>query len=283
MPLTEQHASFFDVFGYLSFPGLFNDEAEALTEAFDEVWAEHGGGHNQRPHDHKQNSALLPFIDQHPYLCALLDDERVESIGAGLLGDDFNYMSSDGNYFVGDTAWHSDGYKRALGYLSIKLGFYLDPVGRDSGCLRMVPGSHRIGEAYAEAVHETIPTSGSNCTEEDWGIPVTDVPAIDLEVQPGDLIVFNHRIKHASFGGSTNRRMFTINLQQRFRDEDEELLCECIGGLAGFWYERVYSPLMVESAGPQRMRHLEQRLAHADHLPGLVAEARQKMTEPNRF
>ncbi len=77
--------------------------------------------------------------------------------------------------------------------------------------------------------------------------------------------------------------MFTINLQQRFRDEDEELMRECIGSLAGFWYERVYTPLMVESAGPQRMRHLEQRLAHAGHLPGLVAEARQKMKEPNRF
>ncbi len=245
MPLTEQQARFFDVFGYLSFPGLFATEAETITEAFDAVWAEHGGGHNERPHDHKQNSALLPFIDQHPYMCALLDDERVESIGAGPAGRRLQLMSSDGNYFVGDTAWHSDGYKRAPGYLSIKLGFYLDAVGRDSGCLRMVPGSHRIGEAYAEAVHETIPTSGSNCTEENWGIPVTDVPAIDLEVQPGDLIVFNHRIKHASFGGSTNRRMFTINLQQRFRDEDEELLRECIGSL--------------------------------------VAEARQKMKEPSRF
>ena len=67
------------------------------------MWSEHGGGHNQRPHDDKRNSALLPFIDRHPYLCALLDDERVESIGTTLLGEDFNYMSSDGNYFAGDT------------------------------------------------------------------------------------------------------------------------------------------------------------------------------------
>ena len=111
----------------------------------------------------------------------------------------------------------------------------------------------------------------------------TDVPAVVLEVQPGDLIAFNHRIKHASFGGGTSRRMFTINLQQRFRDEDQELLRECVASLAGFWYDRVYTPLMVETAGPERMRHLEQRLAHADHLPDLVAKARQKMSEPNRF
>ncbi|MEE2833846.1 MAG: phytanoyl-CoA dioxygenase family protein, partial [Candidatus Latescibacterota bacterium] len=214
---------------------------------------------------------------------SLLDDERVESIGAGLLGEDFNYMSSDGNYFVGDTVWHSDGYQRAPGYRSIKLAFYLDAVGHDSGCLHVVPGSQQVGDSYAEGVHETIATSGSNRTEQDWGIPGTDVPALALEAEPGDLVVFNHRIKHASFGGGTSRRMFTINLQQRFLEEDEELLRECIAGLAGFWYEGVYSPLMVQSAGPGRMRHLEQRLAHADHLPGLVTKARQEMGEPSRF
>ena len=281
--MTKQKARFFELFGYLYFPRLFASEAEAITQAFEAVWSEHGGGHNQRPHDDKRNSALLPFIDRHPYLCALLDDERVESIGTALLGDDFNYMSSDGNYFAGDTAWHSDGYRRAPGYRSIKLAFYLDEVRRLSGCLRVVPGSHRIGEAYADGVHETIPTSGSNNSEENWGIPGTDVPCVALEMQPGDLVVFNHRIKHASFGGGTRRRMFTINLQQRFREEDEGLLRECIASLAGFWYERVYAPLMVETADAARMRHLEQRLAHADHLPGLVAKARREMSEPSRF
>ena len=183
--LSKAHKRMFDVFGYLSFPGLFARQAEAITQAFEAVWAEHGGGHNQRPHDHQQNSALLPFIDQHPYLCALLDDERVNAIGAGLLGEDFNYMSSDGNYFVDDTVWHSDGYNRAPGYCSIKLAFYLDAVGSDSGCLRVIPGSHKRGDAYAEGVHQTIATSGSNHTDEDWGIPGTAVPALALETQPG--------------------------------------------------------------------------------------------------
>ena len=283
MPLTEQQVRFFDLFGYLSFPGLFAAEAAAITQAFEAIWAARGGGHHQHPHDHERNSALLPFIDLHPHLCALLDDERVEGIGTGLLGEDFSYMSSDGNFYVGDTVWHSDGYKRPRGYRSIKLAFYLDSVGRDTGCLRLVPGSHRIGEAYAEAVHETIATSGANRTEEDWGIPGTEVPALALETEPGDLLVFNHRIKHASYGGGTRRRMFTINLQQRFREEDEQLLRNCISDLAGYWSERAYAPLMVETAGPGRMRHLEQRLAHDDHLPELVARARRKMSEPRRF
>ena len=112
MPLTEQQITFFDIFGYISFPSLFAREAESITQAFEAMWTEHGGGHTQRPHDHRKTSAMLPFIDRHPYLCELLDDERVEGIGAGLLGADFNYMSSDGNYFVGDTVWYSDSYLR---------------------------------------------------------------------------------------------------------------------------------------------------------------------------
>ena len=77
--------------------------------------------------------------------------------------------------------------------------------------------------------------------------------------------------------------MFTINLQQRFRKEDEQLLRDCISDLAGYWSERAYAPLMVETAGAGRIRHLEQRLAHDDHLPELVARARRKMSEPRRF
>ena len=89
MQLTKQQLHFFDTFGFLQFPGLFAKEAEAIADAFEEVWAEHGGGHDGHPHDHQQRSALVPFIDQHKYLCGLLDDPRIEGIGSALLGADF--------------------------------------------------------------------------------------------------------------------------------------------------------------------------------------------------
>lgn len=41
-------------------------------------------------------------------LCGLLDDARVDGIFASLLGDDYVYLGSDGNFYVGDTRWHSD-------------------------------------------------------------------------------------------------------------------------------------------------------------------------------
>ena len=121
--------TFFETFGYLVFPGLFADEADTISDEFERVWAEHGGGHHGRPHDNTRRSALLPFIDQSEYLSALLDDPRIDDAASLLLGDDYNYEDSDGNYYVGDTNWHSDGYARSK-YRYIKFAFYLDPVAR---------------------------------------------------------------------------------------------------------------------------------------------------------
>ena len=281
MRLTDQQLRFFDVFGFLKFPGLFAKEIGAITDEFEQVWAQHGGGHAGREHDLKQRSALLPFIDQSEYLSSLMDDPGIESIASSLLGDDFNYTASDGNFYVDDTGWHSDGYRERK-YLSVKMAFYLDPVTRDTGCLRVIPGSHHFGSRFGNALQEVVQRSTVQHTKELWGIEGRDVPAIALETEPGDLLMFNHLIKHASFGGDTRRRMFTINLEERHRHEDLELLRDGIAGLARFWCERAYGETMIRTASPSRMRHLEQRLANDDHLPELARKARQEASEPSR-
>ena len=281
MTLSDQQLAFFETFGYLTFPGAFADEAERITEEFERVWAAHGGGHNRQAHDHERRSALVPFIDQSEYLSALLDDLRIDGVVSALLGDDYNYTGSDGNFYVGDTRWHSDGFAR-MKYRSIKIAFYLDPVARDSGCLRVIPGSHIRGDGYAEGLQEIMPSSRSASLEEHLGIDGRDVPGVALESQPGDMVLFIHDLKHASFGGGTRRRMFTINMSQRFHDDDLGALREDVATMVRFWAERAYGDAMIRTAGPGRMRHLEQRLANDDHLPELVRQAREEMSEPSR-
>ena len=215
MKLTEQQTRYFHTFGFLKFPGLFAGEANDIVDAYDEVWAKHGGGHHGRPHDHERRSALLPFIDQTKYLSSLIDDPRIDEMAGSLLGDDYNYTGSDGNYYVGDTHWHSDRYTAGK-YLSVKLAFYLDPLTRDTGCLRVIPGSHHVGDGYADAVQPVAQQPGPDQAPNMWGVHGSEVPALALETEPGDMLMFNHRTKHAAFGGGTRRRMFTINLQQRY-------------------------------------------------------------------
>lgn len=276
-PLSEKQLRRFDTFGFLAFPGLMADARDEIIDAFEAIWAEQGGGHNGADHDEQQRSCIVPFIDQHPRLCALLDDGRIHGLLCSLLGDDFNYTGSDGNYYAGDTAWHSDGWTRGDGRRFVKVVFYLDDLTRDTGCLRVIPGSHRTGEGFAEDVQAHI-----RDIPEAFGGDGAGLPALALETGPGDVVVFNHNLKHAAFGGSTRRRMFTINCSQRFSEAELPAFRDYIAGHARFWAERLYGEKMIATASPGRMVHLQQGHANDGHLAELAAKARAEMAEPSR-
>jgi len=274
MKLTEQQLSFFDTFGYLAFPGLMADCIDEIIAEFEALWESHGSGHNGKPHDGKARSCIFPFIDQRERLCALLDDPRIHGIAASLLGDDFNYMGSDGNYYAGDTGWHSDGFEPNY---RVKIALYLDPLTRESGCLRVIPGSHLPGDRYAGRLQELAGRS-----QERWGIHGRDVPAVAFETRPGDLVCFNQNTKHASFGGSARRRMFTLNFARRFPEERLQELRDYCAHHARFWTDHLYGEAMIRTATPERMRHLEQVMANDGHMAELARQARERMAEPSR-
>jgi hypothetical protein len=275
IPLSDEQIAFFDTFGYLGFPGLLSDRIDEITEEFEGLWADHGGGHNGKAHDGTARSCIVPFIDQSEKLSTLLDDPRIMGIASSLLGNDFNYMGSDGNYYVGDTPWHSDGWHEKGRH--IKIAFYLDPVTRDTGALRVIPGSHKPDDEFAKKLKEGI----QSCDKE-WGVSGCDLPSIALETQPGDIVCFNHNTKHAAFGGSSRRRMFTINLCEAYPEERLGDLRKYLEGIARFWVDRAYGKTMVETAGPERMRHLKQVMANDGHLAELSRQAREANTEPSR-
>lgn len=275
--LTQQQLAHFDTFGYLGFPGLLADRAGAIIDEFEAIWARHGGGHDGKPHDGKARSARVQFLDQSEYLSTLLDDPRIHDLAASILGDDFNYMGSDGNFYAGDTNWHSDGYGGRGGLKHIKIAFYLDPLSRSTGALRVIPGSHRVGEPYADQLEREIRKSDAI-----WGVPGSQVPAMALETQAGDVLVFNHDIKHSAWGGSSRRRMFTMNCCQRYPEAKLDDLREYIGGASRFFIERAYDNTIVRTASAERMVHLEQVLANDGHLAELSRQRRKEMAEPAR-
>lgn len=273
--LSDAQVRFFDAFGFLALPGAFSDRIGQVIDDFEALWTSRGGGHAGKPHEGTARSCIAPFIDQTPELSALVDDPRIRGIATSLLGPDFNYMGSDGNYYVGDTPWHSDGWHREVRH--VKIAFYLDTLDATNGCLRVIPGSHRIGDQWAEDLQRDLRACG-----ERWEMAGADIPAIALAVQPGDLLIFNHNTKHAAFGGGTRRRMFTMNLCQRYPEHLLPELREYLSGAARFWVERAYGPAMIATAGPDRLPHLEQCLANDSHLAELSRQAREKMAEPSR-
>lgn len=275
--LTKQQLAFFETFGFLSFPGLLADRIQQITDEFEAIWAANGGGHNGTAHDGTARSCSVQFIDQSRYLSTLLDDPRIHDIAASILGDDFNYMGSDGNFYTGDTNWHSDGYGGRGGMRHIKIAFYLDKLDRNSGALRVIPGSHHVGEPFAEDLERSIRKSG-----ELWGVSGREVPAVALDTTPGDILVFNHDLKHATYGGSQRRRMFTMNCSQHYPEDKLQALRDYMAGGARFWVESAYGETMVATASPERMVHLEQCLANDGHLAELSHKRRLEMAEPAR-
>jgi len=248
--LTPQQIRFFQVFGFLKFPQLLGDRIATITEEFEAIWAGHGGGHNGKPHDGTARSCVVPFIDQREYLCSLLDDPRILAIGRDLLGNDFNYFSSDGNYYVGDSRWHSDMVTTEVKF--VKIALYLDPLTATTGALRVIPGSHHMNrDAFADGVQGEIWHS-----EDNWGVPGKDLPCVVLDVVPGDVLCFDQNLKHASFGGGQWRRMFTINLSQRYLDERIGDLRDHVAHFSRYWLDHVYGATMVRTASPDRRRHL---------------------------
>ncbi len=270
MAITPQQKHFFDTFGYLVVPGLLKDEIDWISDEFEAVFRDRG-----IVHDGTQRSVVVPFIDQRAHLCTLLDHPAIVNLIGGLIGENFNYLGGDGNFYAGDTRWHSDGFHLVGTYL--KVAFYLDPVARSSGCLRVIPGSHRtdLRDSWAARKARDATTL--------WNIAEDQVPAIALESQPGDVVAFNHNLMHAAFGGSKRRRMFTMNNCAHCTTPEEiQELENFIAAKARFWVDHSHSEIMRNTASPQRMRFLQQVIDHEGHLPALSAKARLTMSEPAR-
>ena len=240
MKLNAQQIAFWELFGYLVVKGMFNtEEMEIASKEFDEQGIESREGAEFEgikregfPLDHR-----LVFRD-------MLADSRIYDPIEQLLGDNFvNLGGPGGALFVGDTQWHPDVDDADLSQTRIKANMYLDPVTRDSGCLRIVPGSHnnplhedlkplrmgRLKKAIADGslLSNIAPASEADKKElSDWelktgvdlnnhgtiyGIEPTTIPSDMLETNPGDIIFFDKKVVHAAFGGKTGRRVVSMH------------------------------------------------------------------------
>jgi hypothetical protein len=227
MALSAQEIAHFETFGYLVKRQLFSaDEIAEMSREFDQRIQED----LKEKEFSGQKRLAVSFIDQCPGMWKFLEDDRIHGPMTQFLGPDFTWRGSDANLYVGNTEWHRDAADLELNFTRIKTVFNLDPVGRDSGCLRVIPGSHRspfhdqlrplnYWRKVQVAGEGRIPQSDVeefarefNITEDAplFGVEPHEVPAVALESQPGDVVFFNCYLYHASFGGRTGRRMFTM-------------------------------------------------------------------------
>ena len=94
MELTREQKHFFETFGYLALPGLLKNDIAWITEEFEAVFQ----GHNVS-HDGSERSCIVPFIDQRKRLSTLLDHPKLVGLISSVLGEEFNYLGGDGNFY----------------------------------------------------------------------------------------------------------------------------------------------------------------------------------------
>lgn len=168
--LTAEQKDHFETFGFIVMRQAFSPgEIDVIGRDFDDVLAEDRQG---QPFSGEKRQAVMGCIEKRPLLSQLLDDDRIYLPVEQLLGQGFIWNGSDGNLYVGDTSWHPDGSE--FDYGRIKVAFYLDPVTKDTGCLRVIPGSHRLP---LHTALQPLKEQRETPTAKPFGITGSDVPS----------------------------------------------------------------------------------------------------------
>lgn len=172
-----------------------------------------------------------------PTSLALLD--RLEPLAAALLGGPVLPTRAKGVRYAGNTAWHVDS---TLPLDSIGFLAYLEPLRGEDGALRVLPGSHH--PAFRDALR------GLGVE----GAKTADLPAHVIACEPGDLIVLDEHLFHASFGGGSRRQWRIDFLRAPESAEAKDLTRAYFAGIYPPDWEGGYDAGRYPSYGPDWRR-----------------------------
>jgi ectoine hydroxylase-related dioxygenase (phytanoyl-CoA dioxygenase family) len=160
-------------------------------------------------HAEHRNNAHLAF----PFLAELALDDRIVDAAASLIGPDISLWSTvlfikepDSSAYV---SWHQDAFYMGLEPDNfVTAWFALSPSNRESGCVSVIPGSHRARADHLDTFGEdNILTRGQTVTD------VDESCAVDLVLRPGQMSLHHPWLVHGSQPNRTNQRRVGIAMQ----------------------------------------------------------------------
>ena len=215
--ITSQQKAHWETFGFFILRQLFTpDEVNVMRKAAIEIINQEGGG-NAFNSDPGFGSGA--FLERHPVLANWIDDDRIYSIMETLLGPDFILEHTGGAVIRGDTPWHGGpppGTHKPMTHG--KVAMYFDSLRKESGCLRVIPGSHRrpFGSDLAPIYHEADQPQPMV-----FGVADEDIPSVALESDPGDVIVFTEPVFHGAFGSKIGRLQITAEFNSNPTSDEQ--------------------------------------------------------------
>lgn len=209
MKLTEQQIAHFETFGYLVRRQVFPpDEMAAIVRAAADLW---------RQMEAAGKVEIGNFIESCPQLVYLADDDRIYEPVSQLLGPGFIWGGSEGNRRehseVGDHFWHSDrDAVNGMTYGCIKHMIYFEPTTKDTGALRIVPGSHL--QAFAALLDPLNEQRPDTCRRL-FGVEGDELPCVPLEAEPGDLVMFSQYLIHGVYHKRPRRCYIALKFAEK--------------------------------------------------------------------
>jgi hypothetical protein len=168
-----------------------------------------------------------------PASLALLD--RLDAVAAELLGGPVLPTRAKAVRYVGDSPWHADSTHAVP---SLGCAAYLEPLRAENGALRVLPGSHH--PSFADALRQVNVA----------GLTAAAFPGHVLETEPGDVIVFDEHLWHASAGGGARRQWRIDYIREPDDDASAAIVRSYFGGIFAPDWEGGYDADRHPSYGP---------------------------------
>jgi ectoine hydroxylase-related dioxygenase (phytanoyl-CoA dioxygenase family) len=185
--------------------------------------------------EHPKNGYHVRFIHWAPYISPILDkiriDKRYLTICSSLIGNDIKQIQSQTSWKTpgcADTyySFHQDyRYRRPasafrnIGTSNLNTMLALDSHTKESGCLQVYPGSHRMGPLNLPQ-HDSILNMGyQQDVLTTAGLDANNL--VDLELEPGDIAMWFSYVIHGSGpNNSTSDRRGFVNSYNKAQDTD---------------------------------------------------------------
>jgi hypothetical protein len=206
--LTDAQIHFYKEKGYLFPLRVFdNAEARSLRAKFDALLAREGG--QLSPATNHRSHLLLTWVDN------IIRDPRVldpveDVIGPNLLcwgSGFFTKRPRDGNFI----SWHQDATYWGLSSNDVVTAWIaLSPSTAKSGCMRVVPGSHKEQVAH----HDTYGVNNLLSRGQEVAVDVREEDAVDIVLEPGEMSLHHVLIFHGSNANEADD--FRIGLAIRY-------------------------------------------------------------------
>jgi hypothetical protein len=169
----------------------------------------------------------LPMMcERTPISLDLVD--RFATVAQALIERPVLPVRAKGTRYIGNAGWHRD---TEHDITSLGFACYLEPLVAESGALRLLPGSHRPPFAHAVARfldgYADPPDPPARASAE-------QLPGVVAETNPGDAIVFDEHLYHASQGGAI-RRQWRVDYIAAPADEEER-------AASAAYLESIFSP-----------------------------------------